>query len=70
LLAGIAAEVFGLAIAMLIVAALTLISGVIVAIRMAETLPHRSATSPAFEQREGLESNPVDVGPVFEALND
>ena len=41
LLAGIAADVFGLAIAMLIVAALTLISGVIVAVRMAETLPHR-----------------------------
>jgi MFS family permease len=42
LLTGIAADVFGLGIAMLIVAVLTLISGVIVAIRMVETLPHHS----------------------------
>jgi len=39
LLAGVAADFFGLAVAMWIVAALTLCSGVIVAIRMAETLP-------------------------------
>jgi MFS family permease len=39
LLAGVAADLFGLAIAMWIVAALTLFSGAIVAIRMAETLP-------------------------------
>ncbi len=39
LLAGGAADFFGLAIAMWMVAALTLFSGVIVAIRMAETLP-------------------------------
>jgi MFS family permease len=39
LLAGVAADFFGLAIAMWTVAALTLFSGVIVAIRMAETLP-------------------------------
>ena len=39
LLAGSAADLFGLAIAMWIVAVLTLFSGVIVAIRMAETLP-------------------------------
>lgn len=39
LLAGIASDVFGLASAMWIVAALTLISGVIAAIRMTETLP-------------------------------
>lgn len=39
LLAGVAADFFGLAIAMWIVAALTLFSGVVVAIRMAETLP-------------------------------
>jgi MFS family permease len=37
--AGVAADFFGLAIAMWIVAGLTLLSGVIVAIRMAETLP-------------------------------
>ena len=42
LLAGLAADAFGLTIAMLIVAALTLISGIIVTIRMAETLCHRS----------------------------
>ena len=41
LLAGIAADLFGLAIAMCIVAALTLISGITVAIRMTETLPDR-----------------------------
>jgi MFS family permease len=39
LLAGVAADFFGLAIAIWTVAALTLFSGVIVAIRMAETLP-------------------------------
>lgn len=39
LLAGFAADVFGLAVAMWIVAALTLVSGVIAAIRMTETLP-------------------------------
>jgi len=39
LLAGSAADLFGLAVAMWIVTALTLFSGVIVAIRMAETLP-------------------------------
>jgi hypothetical protein len=39
LLAGVAADFFGLVIAMWTVAALTLFSGVIVAIRMAETLP-------------------------------
>jgi MFS family permease len=39
LLAGVTADFFGLAIAMWTVAALTLFSGVIVAIRMAETLP-------------------------------
>lgn len=39
LLAGVVADFFGLAIAMWIVAALTLFSGVVVAIRMAETLP-------------------------------
>jgi MFS family permease len=39
LLAGVAADFFGLAIAMWIVAALTLFSGAIVAVRMAETLP-------------------------------
>jgi len=39
LLAGVAADFFGLAVAMWTVAALTLFSGVIVAIRMAETLP-------------------------------
>jgi MFS family permease len=39
LLAGAAADFFGLAVAMWIVAALTLLSGAIVAIRMAETLP-------------------------------
>ena len=42
LLAGIAADFFGLAIAMCIVAALTLISGITVAIRMIETLPDRN----------------------------
>jgi len=39
LLAGVAADLFGLAIAMWIVAGLTLFSGVIVATRLAETLP-------------------------------
>ena len=39
LLAGVAADFFGLAIAMWTVAGLTLFSGVIVAVRMAETLP-------------------------------
>jgi MFS family permease len=39
LLAGVAADFFGLAVAMWIVAVLTLLSGVIVAIRVAETLP-------------------------------
>ena len=39
LLAGVAADLFGLAIAMWTIAGLTLFSGVIVAIRMAETLP-------------------------------
>jgi MFS family permease len=40
LLAGIASDIFGLASAMWIVAALTLISGVIAAMRMTETLPN------------------------------
>jgi MFS family permease len=38
-LAGVAADLFGLAVAVWVVAALTLVSGVIVAIRMTETLP-------------------------------
>lgn len=43
LLAGFAADVFGLAVAMWIVAALTLVSGVIAAIRMTETLRFKTA---------------------------
>jgi MFS family permease len=41
LLAGITADIFGLATAMWIVAALTMISGIVAAVRMTETLPHR-----------------------------
>jgi MFS family permease len=41
LLAGITADIFGLATAMWIVAALTMISGMVAAVRMTETLPHR-----------------------------
>jgi MFS family permease len=40
LLAGIVADIFGLATAMWIVAALTMISGIVAAVRMTETLPH------------------------------
>jgi MFS family permease len=43
LLAGVAADIFGLAWAMWMVAALTLFSGVVVACRMTETLPRRTA---------------------------
>jgi MFS family permease len=41
LLAGIVADIFGLAAAMWIVAGLTLLSGIVAAMRMTETLPHR-----------------------------
>ena len=45
LLAGMVADVFGLAAAMWIVAALTLLSGVIAAVRMTETLPRNDTPS-------------------------
>jgi MFS family permease len=47
ILAGIASDIFGFVVAIWMVAALTLCSGVIVAIRMAETLPNRRRESRA-----------------------
>jgi len=44
LLAGLAADAFGMAAAMWIVAALTLLSGVIVAVRLSDTPQQRPAT--------------------------
>jgi MFS family permease len=46
LLAGITADAFGLNVAMWVIAALTCASGMVSAVRMAETLPARAATIP------------------------
>jgi MFS family permease len=46
LLAGIAADAFGLPVAMWIIAALTLVSGLVVALRMSETLHRRPPAAP------------------------
>lgn len=54
LLAGIAADVFGFVVAMWMVAALTFCSGIIVAIRMAETLPNRGRQVIADASARGL----------------
>ena len=55
ILAGIAADVFGFVVAIWLVAALTLCSGVVVAIRMAETLPNRRRQLTAKPSIQGLQ---------------
>ena len=55
ILAGIAADVFGFVVAIWLVAALTLCSGVVVAIRMAETLPNRRRQLTAKPSVQGLQ---------------
>ena len=55
ILAGIAADVFGFVVAIWMVAALTLCSGVVVAIRMAETLPNRRRQLTAKPSVQGLQ---------------
>jgi MFS family permease len=50
LVAGVTADVLGLAAALWIVAALTFASGVVVALRMSETLPTRTSTLPTIRE--------------------
>ncbi len=53
LLAGLTADAFGLTAAMWVIAALTFVSGVVSATRMAETLPARSRTTPRADGESG-----------------
>jgi MFS family permease len=54
LLAGLTADAFGLTVAMWVIAALTFVSGVVSATRMAETLPARVGTAPRTDSASSM----------------
>jgi MFS family permease len=54
LLAGLTADAFGLTVAMWVIAALTFVSGVVSATRMAETLPARVRTMPRTDSESSM----------------